>query len=127
VTKRFADVDLILLVDSAQQPMQTAPIALLRAAGTSGCADKVALAFTHFDQVKGNNLQTLVQKRAHVIASMTTSFAGLRQALAAMGLDMPVRHRKPSPRSTQLWLPSPVVLRVLDSTQTRSAATLCAS
>lgn len=34
VTKRFADVDLILLVDSAQQPMQAAPLALLRAAGS---------------------------------------------------------------------------------------------
>jgi len=83
VTKRFADVDLILLVDSAQQPMQAAPLALLRTAGSAGYADKIALAFTHFDQVKGDNLQTLAQKRAHVVASITNSVAGLRQALGA--------------------------------------------
>ncbi len=83
ITKRFADADLILLVDSAQQSMQAAPLALLRAAGSAGYADKIALAFTHFDQVKGDNLQTLAQKRAHVIASIGNAIAGLRQALGA--------------------------------------------
>lgn len=83
ITKRFADADLILLVDSAQQSMQAAPLALLRAAGSAGYADKIALAFTHFDQVKGDNLQTLAQKRAHVIASIANAITGLRQALGA--------------------------------------------
>jgi branched-chain amino acid transport system substrate-binding protein len=31
ITMRFAEADIILLVDSAQQPMQAAPLALLRA------------------------------------------------------------------------------------------------
>jgi hypothetical protein len=83
ITKRFADVDLILLVDSAQQPMQAASLALLRAAASAGYADKIALAFSHFDQVKGDNLQTLSQKRNHVIASITSAVAGLRQLLGA--------------------------------------------
>jgi len=83
VTKRFADVDLILVVDGAQQPMQAAPIALLRAAGSAGYADKLALAFSHFDQVRGDNLQSLTQKRGHVIASITNAIAGLRQFLGA--------------------------------------------
>jgi hypothetical protein len=83
VTKRFADVDLILLVDSAKQPMQAAPLALLRAAGSAGYADKIALAFTNFDQVKGDNLQTTGQKRAHVMASIPNAVAGLRQSLGA--------------------------------------------
>ena len=83
VTKRFADVDLILLVDSAQQPMQAAPLALLRAAGSAGYADKIAVAFSHFDQVKGDNLQTTAQKRAHVMASIANALAGLRQLLGA--------------------------------------------
>jgi len=81
VTKRFADVDLILLVDSAKQPMLDAPIALLRAAGSAGYADKIAVAFTNFDQVKGDNLQTHVQKRNHVVASITNALGTLRQAL----------------------------------------------
>ena len=83
VTKRFADVDLILLVDSAQQPMQAAPLSLLRAAGSAGYADKLALAFSHFDQVKGDNLQSLSQKRTHVVASISNAIAGLRQLLGA--------------------------------------------
>jgi hypothetical protein len=83
VTRRFADVDLILLVDSSQQPMQAAPLALLRAAGSAGYADKIALAFTHFDQVKGDNLQTTTQKRNHVMASITNAVVGLRQLLGA--------------------------------------------
>jgi hypothetical protein len=83
VTKRFAEVDLIVLVDSSQQPMQAAPLALLRAAGSAGYADKTALAFSHFDQVKGDNLQTTGQKRAHVMASVGNAVAGLRQLLGA--------------------------------------------
>ena len=74
---------MILLVDSAQQPMQAAPLALLRAAGSAGYADKLALAFSHFDQVKGDNLQTVQQKREHVLASIDNSVAGLRQLLGA--------------------------------------------
>jgi len=83
ITKRFADVDIILLVDSAQQPMQAAPLALLRAAGSAGYAERVAIAFSHFDQVKGDNLQTVMQKRSHVLASITSAVAGLRQMLGA--------------------------------------------
>ncbi|MGA8610190.1 MAG: hypothetical protein WB760_00455 [Xanthobacteraceae bacterium] len=83
ITRRFANADLILLVDSAQQPMQAAPLALLRAAGSAGYADKLALAFTHFDQVKGDNLQSVAQKRTHVVASITNAVAGLRQVLGA--------------------------------------------
>src|SRR3546814_20019131 len=40
-------------------------------------------AFSHFDQVKGDNLQTTVQKRAHVMASVGNAVAGLRQLLGA--------------------------------------------
>jgi hypothetical protein len=83
ITKRFADMDVVLLVDSAQQPMQAAPLALLRAAGSAGYAHKFAVAFTHFDQVRGDNLQTMTQKRNHLISSITSAVAGLRQVLGA--------------------------------------------
>jgi hypothetical protein len=83
ISRRFSDTDIILLVDSAQQPMQAAPLALLRAAASAGYAGKIAVAFTHFDQVKGDNLQTLAQKRAHVLASITSAIAGLRPTLGA--------------------------------------------
>ena len=83
ITRRFADIDLILLVDSAQQPMQAAPIALLQSASAAGCGDKIAVAFSHFDQVKGDNLRTIAQKRSHVLASVGNAIASLRQRLGA--------------------------------------------
>jgi len=53
VTRKFSEVDMILVVDNAEQPMQSAPLELLRSIGNSGHADKLAVTFTHFDQVKG--------------------------------------------------------------------------
>jgi hypothetical protein len=61
--------------------MQAAPLALLRAAGSAGYAHKIAVAFSHFDQVKGDNLQTMTQKRSHVVASITNAIVSLRQLL----------------------------------------------
>ena len=78
ITQKFNSVDMILLVDNAQQPMQAAPLALLRAVGSAGYANKLAVAFTHFDQVKGANLGTFEQKREHVAASVTNAIASLR-------------------------------------------------
>lgn len=53
VTCGFNQVDVILLVESAQQPMQAAPLSVLRALASSGHHQKLATAFTHFDQIKG--------------------------------------------------------------------------
>jgi hypothetical protein len=83
ITNRFARVDMILLVDNAQQPMQAAPLALLRAVGSSGFADKLAIAFTHFDQVKGANLGSFEQKREHVLGSVSNAVVSLRDIVGA--------------------------------------------
>ncbi|MCY4365911.1 MAG: hypothetical protein OXE17_06790 [Chloroflexi bacterium] len=83
VTERFRDVDMILLVDSAESPMQAAPLELLRSAGSSGHGRKIAVAFTHFDQVKGDNLRTDEQKLNHVHASIGNAVLGLRDSLGA--------------------------------------------
>lgn len=83
VTNKFAKVDMILLVDNAQQPMQAAPLALLRAVGSSGFADKLAIAFTHFDQVKGANLGSFDQKRDHVLGSVGNAVANLKDIVGA--------------------------------------------
>lgn len=83
VTNKFSRVDMILLVDNAQQPMQAAPLALLRAIGSSGFADKLAIAFTHFDQVKGANLGSFDQKRDHVLGSVGNAIASLRDIVGA--------------------------------------------
>jgi hypothetical protein len=81
VTRRFGQVDVILLVDNAQQPMQAAPLSVLRAVTSSGHHDKLAIAFTHFDQIKGQNLPTFGEKRAHVMASVLNALSSLRDVL----------------------------------------------
>lgn len=83
VTERFPEADLILLVDNAQSPMQAAPLELLRSAGTSGHGHKMAVAFTHFDQVQGDNLSSYDQKRNHVRASIGNAISSLRESLGA--------------------------------------------
>lgn len=83
VTARFPEADMILLVDNAQSPMQAAPLELLRSVGSSGHGHKLAVAFTHFDQVKGDNLGTTDLKRNHVRASIGNAMTGLRESLGA--------------------------------------------
>ncbi|HEV2350411.1 MAG TPA: hypothetical protein VG028_11255 [Terriglobia bacterium] len=81
VTRRFGQADVILLVDNAQQPMQAAPLSVLRAVASSGHHDKLAIAFTHLDQIKGQNLPTFREKRAHVMASVLNALSNLRDVL----------------------------------------------
>ena len=81
VTQKFSEVDMILLVDSAQQPMQAAPLQLLRTVGSSGYAHKLAIVFTHFDLVRGDNLGEVEQKKAHVLGSVNNGMATIREVL----------------------------------------------
>lgn len=83
VTKRFGQVDVILIVDNAQQPMQAAPLSVLRTIAASGHHQKLAIAFTHFDQIKGKNLPTFAEKRTHVMASVLNALSNLKEALGA--------------------------------------------
>ncbi len=83
VTEKFSETDMILLVDDAQSPMQAAPLELLRSVGSNGHGHKLAVAFTHFDQVKGDNLSRYTQKRKHVRASIGNAIASLRESLGA--------------------------------------------
>lgn len=81
ITSRFKDVDIILLVDSATQPMQAAPLSVIRSVVASGYQKKLVIAFTHFDQVKGDNLSGFQQKKEHVLASVTNGLSSLSDAL----------------------------------------------
>ncbi len=83
ITKRFDHVDVILLVDNAQQPMQAAPLSALRSVAASGHSEKLAIAFTHFDQITGSNLPTLEDKRSHVMASVLSALSNLHDTLGA--------------------------------------------
>lgn len=81
ITERFKDVDLILLVDNAKQPMQAAPLSVIRSVAASGYQKKLAIAFTHFDQVKGANLPGFQEKQDHVLASLVNGLNSLSDAL----------------------------------------------
>ncbi len=83
ITRRFSEVDAILLVDNAEQPIQAAAQSVLRAVASSGNYNKLLLAFTHFDQVKGLNLPTFTDKRAHVLASVYNYLSKLKEVLNA--------------------------------------------
>ncbi len=83
ITRRFSEVDVILLVDSAEQPIQAAAQAVLRSAASSGNYRKLAIAFTHFDQVVGPNLPTVASKRAHVMDSVRNYLTNLKDVLSA--------------------------------------------
>lgn len=69
VTKRIEEVDAVILVDNATQPMQAAPVAAMKSVVTSGNASKLLYCFTHFDLVKGDNLPTFSDREGHVRAS----------------------------------------------------------
>jgi hypothetical protein len=69
VTRRFRLADAIILVDNAAQPMQAAPCAVLRSVVSSGHESKLLLAFTHFDEVKGDNLAGRAARKDHVLGS----------------------------------------------------------
>ena len=83
VTEKFTEVDMILLVDTSQSPLQAAALELLRSVGSSGHGHKLAIAFTHFDQVKGDNLGSYAKRRSHVRASIANAIGSLRESLGA--------------------------------------------
>lgn len=66
ITDRFSLTDVILLVDNAQQPMLSAPQELVKAAGSTGYASKLAFAFTHFENVTGDDLYTIEDREDRV-------------------------------------------------------------
>ena len=70
VATQLEQVDAVLLVDNAKQPMQAAPVAALKSIAVSGNAMKLHLVFTHFDQVSGANLPTFSSREEHVLASV---------------------------------------------------------
>ena len=81
VSRLIDAVDAVVLVDNATQPMQAAPLAAMRELIATGNGRKLILAFTHFDEVKGDNLPNTNKKAEHVLASA-------ENVLAAFGEDL---------------------------------------
>lgn len=81
LTRRIESTDAIVLVDNAVQPMQAAPVAAMKDMITSGSASKLLLVFTHFDEVKGDNLPNAAAKEQHVLASAENVLASIGEEL----------------------------------------------
>lgn len=81
LTRRIESTDAIVLVDNAVQPMQAAPVAAMKEMITSGSASKLLLVFTHFDEVKGDNLPNAAAKEQHVLASAENVLASIGEEL----------------------------------------------
>lgn len=81
ITRRFEIADAILLADNAAQPMQAAPCAVLRSLAASGHESKLLMCFTHFDEVKGDNLLDLGAKKSHVLGSVDNAINAVGKVL----------------------------------------------
>lgn len=81
LTRRIEATDAIVLVDNATIPMQAAPVAAIKEMITSGSASKLLLLFTHFDEVKGDNLPNAAAKEQHVLASAENVLASIGEEL----------------------------------------------
>lgn len=81
LTRRIESTDAIILVDNATIPMQAAPVAAMKEMITSGSASKLLLVFTHFDEVKGDNLPNADAKEQHVLASAENVLASIGEDL----------------------------------------------
>jgi hypothetical protein len=81
VAKRLEEVDRVLLVDNAAQPMQAAPVAALKAIAASGNSSKLTYLFTHFDQVEGDNLPRFSDREIHVLSSVENVIAAIGDEL----------------------------------------------
>ncbi len=77
----FELVDVILLVDNASQPMQYSSLTALRRAVVSGYRDRLIIAFTHFDLVKGENFESSKDRRMHVYCSLRHGLSHLKKDL----------------------------------------------
>jgi len=81
VSRRMESADAVILVDNAAQPMQAAPLAAMREVIATGNARKLIVAFTHFDEVKGDNLPNRAAKIQHVLASAENVLATFGEEL----------------------------------------------
>lgn len=78
VARLIDAVDAVLLVDSGVHGIQAAPASAIRSILTSGSTDKLIFCFTHFDEVKGDNLRTANDRAQHVLSSVENLFASIR-------------------------------------------------
>ncbi len=81
LTRRFDECDVVLLVDNAMQPMQAAPVVLMKSLAAAGKTSKLMMCFTHMDLVRGDNLPSFSLKKQHVLASAENVLTAIGEEL----------------------------------------------
>ncbi len=80
VVTRFREVDVIVVVDNATQPMLDIPKIILGDAALCGQQDKIAVTYTRFDQVEGADIADDQDRREKISNSQTSALTALRHA-----------------------------------------------
>jgi hypothetical protein len=123
ITKRYADVDAILLVDNAMQSMLVGSVSILRSVLASGRQRKLGITFTHADQVSGPNLPEFAARRAHVLQAAAGALSALRETLGASLVDE--FERDLVRRSFMLgWLDKPITAKLKGPAREMEPATI---
>ena len=117
LSRRIEKADTVLLVDNAVQPLQAAPVSVMREIVSSGNASKLLMCFTHFEMVKGDNLRSQSARVQHVLASAENVLAAIGEELGPLaertlrkrletnlyffsGIDERLTHKKKSEKRT---------------------------
>lgn len=122
LTEGFTRADVILLVDNATQPMLTAAQVALRTISAMGHDRKLAIAFTHFDLVRGDNLDSVEARREHVARSLENALSTMEEG----GMRETIRGLRRNLEGRSFFLPSMQELlgRQTPRTKRRSEADL---
>ncbi|MCC6438505.1 MAG: hypothetical protein IT196_26010 [Acidimicrobiales bacterium] len=91
VLEQLQRADRIVIVDDATHPMQAAPLAALRQLVMAGQLDKLAVCFTHADEVAGPNIAGPADRRAVLRRATNQAIASLRDDLGANAFSGLVR------------------------------------
>ncbi len=81
LSRRFEQVDAILLVDTVKHPLQAAPLAALKNIVSSGNSGKLLICFTHLDAMDLDTLPTFRAQKNHVLASGQNALGAIGEQL----------------------------------------------
>lgn len=79
VMAKYSEVDAILLVDDATQPLMDNSKMALKDVIYSGYADKLLMCYTHIDEMKGDNFIRTQDKVNHVNIALSTYLTEIRK------------------------------------------------
>src|SRR5207249_4357441 len=81
LSRRFDQVDAVLLVDSVKHPLQAAPLAAMKNIVSSGHNRKLIVCFTHLDAMDKDTLPTFRTQKQYVLASAENAISAVGEEL----------------------------------------------